>query len=64
MKDPDKRPSMDFVLSLPLLTGESSPRLRGEEPAYDIFISYRVASDFANAEKLYNVLTDAGYRVW
>eukprot|EP01041_Mallomonas_annulata_P009780 gene9780-biopygen4677 len=36
----------------------------GEEPEYDVFISYRVASDSHHAQNLYNRLTDRGLKVW
>ena len=36
----------------------------GEKAEYDVFISYRVASDSDHAERLYHSLTARGLRVW
>jgi len=55
---------MAQVLQHPFLTGKEALRLQGEEAAFDVFISYRVASDRALAENLFTVLTAAGTRVW
>jgi hypothetical protein len=50
-------------ISLNHLTGKTAPRLPGEEAQYDVFISYRVASDAVHAELLYNILSSAGFNV-
>ena len=39
-------------------------RLLGETPKYDVFLSYRVASDAQHVEKLYNLLTAQGFKVY
>lgn len=39
-------------------------RLHGEEPTYEVFISYRVASDSAIASALHYKLTKRGYKVF
>ena len=64
-RKPDHRPSLDSVLAHPFLSGNTKvARLVGEEAYYDIFISYRVDSDFHHAEQLYSSLTEAGLQVW
>ena len=63
-RSPNSRPQIAQVLQHPFLTGKEALRLPGEEAAFDVFISYRVASDRALAENLFNVLTAAGARVW
>jgi hypothetical protein len=55
---------MTFILNHAFLTGRNITRLMEDEPEYDIFISYRVASDFHHAELLYNLLTSNGFKVW
>jgi serine/threonine protein kinase len=44
-KDPRHRPSLSRILSHPFLSQKSVIRMVGEKAEYDIFISYRVASD-------------------
>lgn len=44
-RDPDKRPTMNHVLLHPFLTGKAFIRLPEEPPLYDVFISYRQASE-------------------
>ena len=66
-KDPNKRPdSMQRVLAHPFFSGNGSASLRlpGEESQYDVFISYRVAADAEHTERLYNLLTKRGLKVW
>ena len=36
----------------------------GETAEYDVFISYRVDSDAHHAEFLYDMMTQAGIKVW
>jgi hypothetical protein len=36
----------------------------GEEPDFDVFISYRVAVDFLHVKMLYDLLTAQGLKVW
>lgn len=63
-KDPCQRPSPQQVLAHPFLSGKKASRLVGDKPQYDVFISYRVASDADLAEYLYNSLTKIGLRVY
>ena len=63
-KDPTKRPDCDHVLQHPFLTGKAPIRMDGEEPTYDLFLSYRVASDADIVEVLYDTLTERGFKVW
>ena len=44
-KDPTKRPDAAHVLSHPFLTGQRVSRLQGDKADWDIFLSYRVASE-------------------
>jgi serine/threonine protein kinase len=62
-KDPSRRPSARRVLAHPFLTGKITQRLHGETAEYDAFISYRVASDFDHAARLYHLLTARGLKV-
>ena len=63
-KDPLHRPSLARVLAHPFLSGKKVARLVGEKPKYDVFLSYRVASDLLHVEKLYNSLTAQGFKVY
>ena len=63
-KDPLQRPSLARVLAHSFLSGRKVARLVGEKPKYDIFLSYRVASDAQHVEKLYNLLTAQGFKVY
>lgn len=62
--DSERRPSIDRVLSHPFLTGKAPTRLPGQEAKYDVFLSYRVATDAAYTTVLYNALTARGLRVY
>lgn len=62
--DPAQRPSMEQIMDHPFISGGSAGRLLGQSAAYDVFISYRVASDSANASLLYDLLTAQGLKVW
>ena len=62
--DPSARPSMARVLQHPYLTGREALRLPGDAPAWDVFISYRVASDAPLAEALDSALRARGLRVF
>jgi hypothetical protein len=55
---------MTRVLQHPYITGLKYSRLVGDQPEYDVFISYRVASDAAHAEALYDRLIKKGLTVW
>ena len=63
-KDPLQRPSLSRVLAHSFLSGKKVARLVGEKPKYDVFLSYRVASDSQHVEKLYNLLTAQGFKVY
>ena len=63
-KTPSARPDADRVLGHPFLTGNVFTRLQGEEPKFDVFLSYRVDSDLRHATDLYEALTDKGLKVW
>lgn len=64
-RNPTKRPDMPHILAHPFVTGfASSCRLVSEKAEYDIFLSYRVASDKDIAEALYLKLSELGFRVW
>ena len=63
-KDPKKRPSARHALDHPFISGKSPARMQGEKADFDIFLSYRVDSDSAHVEALYNALVDVGLRVW
>ena len=64
MKEPRKRITLKRALHHPFITKKTVARLPGEAPEFDVFLSYRVSSDFATAQNLYNKLTDAGIKVW
>jgi serine/threonine protein kinase len=63
-KDPSHRPTLERVISHPFLSSKQVARLIGEKAAFDVFLSYRVASDAKNVERLYNLLTARGLKVW
>ena len=63
-KEPLQRPSLARVLAHSFLSGKKVARLVGENPEYDVFLSYRVASDSQHVEKLYNLLTAQGFKVY
>ena len=63
-KDPLQRPTLARILAHPFLSGKKVARLVGDKPVYDVFLSYRVASDSSNVEKLYNLLTAQGFKVY
>ena len=63
-KDSSKRPDIPHILVHPFLSNKNVSRLVGEEAEYDVFISYRVASDSHHAAHIYHELTKMGLRVW
>ena len=63
-KDPLQRPTLARILAHPFLSGKKVARLVGDKPIYDVFLSYRVASDSQHVEKLYNLLTAQGFKVY
>jgi serine/threonine protein kinase len=62
--EPSKRPDALRVLSHPFLTGQTPSRMVGEDPEFDVFISYRVASDSHLAQHFYECLQRLELRVW
>ena len=62
--DPLKRPTVARILQHPSLTGIPVPRLFGEKASFDVFLSYRVNSDFDHAGQLYRLLIEKGLTVW
>ena len=64
IKDPSKRPDASHALAHPFLSGKRAARLVGEEAEYDVFLSYRVNSDFHHCKVMYEMLTERGFRVW
>ena len=46
------------------MSGKHVARLHGNPPKFDVFISYRVASDSQHVDILYKLLTDMGVKVW
>ena len=63
-KDPARRPLMSQVLAHPFYTGRHTARLVGMAPEFDVFISYRVASDAHHAEQLFDLLSAQQINVW
>jgi serine/threonine protein kinase len=63
-KDPLKRPYAQQIIAHPYFSGNKATRMIGDEPEFDIFISYRVASDASHAQILYEKLQDVGFLVW
>ena len=63
-KDPLQRPSLARVLAHTFVSGKKVARLVGEKPKYDVFLSYRVASDAHHVEKLHTLLTAQGFKVY
>ena len=63
-RDPLKRPSLARIIAHPFLSKKSVTRMNGEPATYDVFLSYRVASDAHHTELLYKMLTDRGLKVW
>jgi len=63
-KNAKARPDASHVLGHPFLTGNVFSRLQGEEPKWDVFLSYRVDSDLRHAAELYEALIGKGIKVW
>jgi serine/threonine protein kinase len=64
MKDASKRPTIERILAHPFVSKKSVSRMVGQAAEFDVFISYRVASDVQHAEIVYNTLTEKGLKVW
>jgi serine/threonine protein kinase len=63
-KEPEKRPAAVNLLAHPFFTKAKVPRMIGQSAQYDIFLSYRVATDSENVRMIYELLTEAGKKVW
>ena len=63
-KDPLQRPSLARVLAHSFLSGKKVARMVGDQAKYDVFLSYRVASDTQHVEKLYDSLSAQGFKVF
>jgi hypothetical protein len=63
-RNPAHRPTIPRILAHPFLSSKKVARLAGEQATFDVFLSYRVNSDAHHAEKLYNMLTERGVKVW
>lgn len=63
-KDSRLRPTMHQIRYHPFFTGRQAARLVGQEAEFDVFLSYRVASDRAYVTSVYKRLTEAGLKVW
>ena len=63
-RDPAKRPTVLQAMSHPFVTGHKASRLGGDRGEFDVFLSYRVASDSVHVQKLYEALTAHGVTVW
>ena len=61
---PEKRPTLARALQHPFFTGREALRLPGEAAQWDVFISYRVASDEPLAAVLHGALEARGLRVF
>jgi serine/threonine protein kinase len=64
MKDPSRRPTIERILAHPFISKKQVGRLVGDNPEYDVFISYRNKSDIEHAKMLYRLLTEKGLKVW
>ena len=65
MKEPWLRPhSMDHVLAHALFSVHKPGRMLGQQPDYDVFLSYRVAADKFHAKRLYELLSQKGLKVF
>jgi hypothetical protein len=64
-RDPHKRfLSCSHALEHPFLTGKTPKRVVGQEAEFDVFLSYRVASDSKHIKLLHRVLTQKGLNVY
>lgn len=62
MKHPEDRIIMDQVLQHPYIIGTKNIPMIPKQ--YDVFISFRVKSDFRHAKALYDIFSSHGIRVW
>ena len=69
-KNPQRRPAIEVVLRHPFLSFHRTTRpeiiIMGEamKQEFDVFISYRVATDLPHVELLHKLLQNAGLKVW
>jgi ankyrin repeat protein/serine/threonine protein kinase len=63
-KSPEYRPSLSAILQHPFVSLQPAVRLVGEEPTFDVFISYRVNPDRNYCYKLRELLKQRGLNVW
>lgn len=69
-KNPQRRPPIEVVLRHPFLSFHRTTRpeiiVMGEamNQEFDVFISYRVATDLPHVELLHKLLQNAGLKVW
>jgi serine/threonine protein kinase len=65
MREPWLRPqSVDHVLAHALFSVHKPGRMLGQEPSYDVFLSYRVAADKFHVKCLHELLTHKGLKVY
>jgi ankyrin repeat protein/serine/threonine protein kinase len=64
MKSPEKRPSLQRILSHPFISGKEIARLPETPAQFDVFLSYRVNSDLSLVEEVYHRLIGKGFKVW
>jgi len=64
LKNASSRLTAESALRHPFLVGETPARMVDEDAQFDVYLSYRARSDYLNAQRLYNMLTSRGVRVW
>lgn len=63
--EPSSRLNTKAILNHPFITGNrATTRLRGDVPKFDVFLSYRVDSDYDHARKVYEELKRRDLNVW
>jgi hypothetical protein len=61
---PERRPALSRAVQHPFFTGREAARLPGEPARWDVFLSYRVASDEPLAAEAHAALEARGLRVF
>lgn len=61
---PEHRPSAERLLAHTFVSGHAFARMPGQPARWDVFLSYRVATDASHVQGLYERLTAAGLRVF
>ena len=65
VRNSSSRLDLEHVLQHHFMTGRQPTRFLGNEPSYDIFLSYRCAADTTHSDKLYQLLTKTwDLKVW